>query len=262
MSTPTILPAVCACRAAPHPLFAAAAVSVIVLSATGVASMTGLIGRPAAQPVAIATSAGSGAAAMATTAPRPATAVTKPAPQRPASQRPTPVAPVALAAPTTSGAPAEPIAVATAPQPATAPWTEAPRPVAQAEDPRSWATVESVRTVRTGADANGLGAVAGGVLGGVLGHQVGGGTGKKVATVVGTLGGGLLGHQVEQRVRGEVRHEAAVRLDDGSTRTFVREAAWSVQPGDRVRVIDGRLVDAEAAAPATRQVRYGAPPGG
>jgi hypothetical protein len=174
MSTPTILPAIPARRTAQHPLFAAAAVSVIVLSATGVASMTGLIGRPAAQPVALA------------------------------------------------------------PQPATPPWIEAPRPVAQAEDPRSWATVESVRTVRTGGDANGRGAV----------------------------GGGLLGHQVEQRVRGEVRHEAVVRLDDGSTRTFVREAAWPMQPGERVRVMDGRLVDAEAAAPATRQVRYGSPSGG
>jgi hypothetical protein len=29
-----------------------------------------------------------------------------------------------------------------------------------------------------------------------------------------------------------------------------------------VRVMDGRLVDAEAAAPATRQVRYGSPSGG
>ena len=93
MSTPTILPAIPARRTAQHPLFAAAAVSVIVLSATGVASMTGLIGRPAAQPVALA------------------------------------------------------------PQPATPPWIEAPRPVAQAEDPRSWATVESVRTVRTGGDS-------------------------------------------------------------------------------------------------------------
>ena len=88
--------------------------------------------------------------------------------------------------------------------------------------------------MRTGGDANGLGAV----------------------------GGGLLGHQVEQRVRGEVRHEAVVRLDDGSTRTFVREAAWPMHPGERVRVMDGRLVDAEAAAPATRQVRYGSPSGG
>jgi outer membrane lipoprotein SlyB len=125
---------------------------------------------------------------------------------------------------------------------------------------RDWATVESVRTVRTPAEAQGpgVGAIAGTVLGGVLGHQVGGGNGRKVGAVVGAVGGGLLGHQVEQRVRGTTRHEASVRLDDGSQRTFVRDTPWNLQAGERVRIVDGTLAVSPSAPqpPAIRDVGY------
>jgi outer membrane lipoprotein SlyB len=232
--------------------------------------MSGLIGRPAAQTVVAAAPAVAEPDAPVQPVSRPARAQAERPRQLPPSAAaavrapaaPAPAAPVAVR-PAPAVPAAQPVQVASAPAPAPAdgPWVESPRPVVAAADARGWATVESVRTIRTGGEAQGIGAVGGAVLGGVLGHQVGGGTGKKVATVVGALGGGLLGHQVEQRVRGTVRHEATVRLDDGTERTFVRDTAWTVQAGDRVRVVDGTLVTA-SPEPAVRQVRYGAPSGG
>jgi outer membrane lipoprotein SlyB len=234
-------------RAAIHPLMAAAAVSVIGLAATGVASMTGLIGSRAAQPepapLVAAPAQAAPPAIAAPAAATPAPAARAPAPRPQAAPRP-----VAAAQPAQPAQPAPPVQVASAPQPA--PVAEAPRPVVPVADPRSWATVESVRTVRTGGTAQGIGAVSGAVLGGVLGHQVGGGTGKKVATVVGAVGGGVLGHQAERQIRGETKYEATVRLDDGSQRTFVRTTPWNLQAGERVRVVDDTLAVAPGQAPA------------
>ncbi|HYF60501.1 MAG TPA: glycine zipper 2TM domain-containing protein, partial [Burkholderiaceae bacterium] len=160
---------------------------------------------------------------------------------------PQPPAPIARAprepAPAHGGAPYG----APAPMPGAGPYADPARvPVAVAA--RDWATVESVRTVRTGGEARspGVGAIAGTVLGGVLGHQVGGGDGRKVGAVVGAIGGGVLGHQIEQRVRSTVKHEATVRLDDGGTRTFVRDVPWDLQAGDRVRVVGGTLSNGPA----------------
>lgn len=214
-----------AVRRSMHPLAAAAAVSVIALSVTGIASMTGLIGRTAAQPV------------------PPATVASPPAQPaaRIVAEAPRPVArPVARPAP----------------QPTPAPAVEAPRPVVPVADPRGWATVESVRSVRTTGDASGVGAIAGGVLGGVLGNQVGKGSGRQVATVIGAVGGGVLGHQAERHVRGGVRHEAVLTLDDGTRRTFVRDTPWALQEGERVRIVDGVPVAAAPSGAAARQTGY------
>jgi len=58
-------------------------------------------------------------------------------------------------------------------------------------------------------------------------------------------------------VRSTTRYEASVRLDDGSTRSFVRDTPWNLQAGDRVRVVDGSLAVSPQRAPAPiREVGY------
>lgn len=102
--------------------------------------------------------------------------------------------------------------------------------------------VESVREVKQAGEGTGLGAVAGGIVGGLLGHQLGKGRGNTVATVAGAVGGAVAGHQVERSVRSTSRHEITVRMEEGGTRTVSVEGAPAWRPGDKVRVVDGRLL--------------------
>jgi uncharacterized protein YcfJ len=193
-----------------HPLLAAAAVSLIVLSGVGVAAMTGLIsptkGREPAlelpkeviQPVAPAISH-----------------APAPKPKKIAVNRTfEPIPPVAQAAPA----------------------IEAPKPQPL---PGQLAIVESVREVNDPGDAKGVGAVAGGVVGGVLGNKLG--KGKGLLTVLGAAGGAVAGHQIEKRARSEKRWEISVRLDDGSQRTLSSEVQPAWRPGERVRLVDDKL---------------------
>jgi outer membrane lipoprotein SlyB len=101
--------------------------------------------------------------------------------------------------------------------------------------------VESVNVVQVQGEGSGLGAIAGGVVGGVLGNQVGRGTGRKVATVAGAAGGAYAGHQAEKYYKSGKRYDVAVRMEDGSTRTFPFENEPGFRSGDRVRVVDGKL---------------------
>jgi outer membrane lipoprotein SlyB len=98
-----------------------------------------------------------------------------------------------------------------------------------------------VNAVEKKGEGSGLGAVAGGVVGGLLGNQVGGGTGRTIATVAGVAGGALAGNEVEKRYKTERRYDVAVRMDDGTTRHFTYEEAPGYEPGDKVKVVDGRL---------------------
>jgi outer membrane lipoprotein SlyB len=191
-----------------HPLLAAAAVSLIVLSGVGVAAMTGMI------PV---TKSHDSAPGMSTETANPiAPAVSHAVPAAPAKPKPV----VRRAAP--------------APQPApvveTLPIVQ-PLPVL--------ATVESVHEVKEPGDAKGMGAIAGGVVGGVLGNKLG--KGKGLATVLGAAGGAFAGHQIEKQVRADKRWEIALRMDDGSLRTLQSEVEPAWRAGDRVRIVDDRL---------------------
>ena len=110
-----------------------------------------------------------------------------------------------------------------------------------AHDPRDWGTVESVREVRVaGGQPSGVGAVAGGVIGGVLGNQIGRGGGRVLGTIAGAIGGGFAGNEIEKRTHTATRYEITVRVDDGSVRTFTRNAA-TYHVGERVRLNDGQL---------------------
>jgi outer membrane lipoprotein SlyB len=208
-----------------HPLLVAAAVSVIVFSAVGAATLTGLIPLSKSQesplelpkevvkPIAPAISHQVKKPVARKAAPKPVEA--------PVYQE---FSEIAQAAPAPAASPAPVL-------------TEAPKPQVQ---PGQLAVVESVRELKHPGDAKGIGAIAGGVVGGVLGNKLG--KGNRIGTVMGALGGAFGGHQIEKHARGETRWETAVRLDDGTQRTISSDVQPAWRAGERVRLLDGKLL--------------------
>ena len=103
-------------------------------------------------------------------------------------------------------------------------------------------TVVDVKTVKKDGEASGAGAVVGGVLGGVLGHQVGSGRGNTAATVVGAGAGAYAGHQVEKNQKATTSYQVVVKMEEGGTRTFTYNNPTSYHVGDKVKVVDKKLV--------------------
>ena len=180
-----------------HPLLTAAAISVTVFSAVGVAAVTGLIpssigshkqDTPVQESSALQAPAAEVAQQAEPVIEQPAPqAAPKPAPKKPVAHKstPKPAAPVAYndygTPPPYAQAPAAPVAT--------------PRPVVQ---PGTLATVQAVREVKDKGDATALGPIAGGIAGAVLGNQIGKGHGsQKVITVLGAAGGAFAGRAVE-----------------------------------------------------------------
>lgn len=95
-------------------------------------------------------------------------------------------------------------------------------------------TVESVAEVQRGSVPSGLGALAGAALGGWIANQVGGNDGKTLATIVGLLGGMWAGHAAEKQIKKETVYTVAVRMEDGSLKTFEQSSPIAV--GTRVTV--------------------------
>ncbi|OWW22290.1 glycine zipper 2TM domain-containing protein [Noviherbaspirillum denitrificans] len=215
-----------------HPLVAGAAISVMLVSLTGVAAITGLI------PTSHSSSTPSAAAPVAATVGA-ATAATSPAAL--VESKPEPKAVVAEEQ--------EPAPVKRAPRAAHASQPRSHRVVSEpapqvAQAPavcHSCGRVESVQAIQQAAQPSGVGMVAGAVLGGVLGNQVGGGSGRKIATVAGAVGGGYAGNEIEKHTRATTSYQVRVRMEDGEVRSFPynHQPSWSV--GDRVRVVDGQL---------------------
>jgi len=186
-----------------HPLLTAAAVSVTVFSAVGVAALTGVL------PHSFGSSKDSAALSQAA----PATALEqvqeRAAPPAPVASDMPPAAPVTTPvkkpvkkhlvakAPAPKAAPAADHDFAAAPPPPP-PATQAPAPVvAQAPAPAPagiLGVVQSVREISTPAkQSNGIGPIAGGIAGAVLGNQVGRGDGRTIATVLGGAAGAFGG---------------------------------------------------------------------
>ena len=103
-------------------------------------------------------------------------------------------------------------------------------------------TVTSVRAVTQQGDASMIGPAAGALLGGVAGRQIGNGSGKTIATVIGAGVGAAAGTEVERRYKTTTSYVVAVRMNDGSHRSFNYASAPGVQAGSKVRVVDGQLV--------------------
>jgi len=218
-----------------HPLLTAAAISVTVFSAVGVAAVTGLI------PSSIGSHKQEAAVESTQEVAKPVEPVAAPTPEpaakpvkKPVAHKstPKPAAPVAY---NDYSTPPPPPPYAQAPAQA----VETPKPVAQ---PGNLATVQAVREVKDAGESTALGPIAGGIAGAVLGNQIGKGHGsQKVITVLGAAGGAFAGRAVEKQARGTTHWEIDVRRDDGAAETVRSDVAPSYQPGQRVRLIDGRL---------------------
>ena len=102
--------------------------------------------------------------------------------------------------------------------------------------------VVAVRLVEQKGEGTGLGAVVGGVAGAVVGHEIA--DGKDLGTLVGAAGGAFAGHQIERQARTTKHYEVRVRMDDGRLKSvkFAAQPAW--KSGDKVRLLDGKLVSA------------------
>ena len=103
-------------------------------------------------------------------------------------------------------------------------------------------SVVDMRTVTVKGESSGAGAVLGGIAGGVLGHQVGSGRGNTAATVVGAAGGAYVGNEVEKNRNTRTRYVVYVKMEDGSTRNFTYSNPTSYRIGDRVKIVDHKLV--------------------
>ena len=225
-----------------HPLLTAAAVSVTVFSAVGVASLTGLIPHSFGSQKQEAMPQEQASIEAPAEVAKPAEPVvvepTPPAPAKPVQKKPivhkTAPKPSTNVAYNDYGTPPPPPPYAQAPAAPVA----TPKPVAQ---PSNLATVQAVREVKDAGQSTALGPIAGGIAGAVLGHQVGQGRGSQIATVLGAAGGAVAGNAIEKQARGTTHWEVDVRRDDGSTQTVRSDVAPSYQPGQRVRLIDGKL---------------------
>src|SRR5882672_2761007 len=98
-------------------------------------------------------------------------------------------------------------------------------------------TVESVRTVEV-RDEAGAGAAAGGPGG--AGDQAVGGGGAAV-TLLGA-GGAIAGSEIEKNMKKRYAYRVTVRMDDGSFRTISLSSPPTFAVGDKVRVVEGKLV--------------------
>ena len=198
-----------------HPLVATAAVAVIVLSAAGVAAITGVL-------------PGSKGAVEPTATPAPSAA---------------PAAKVE-----SHKAKAEHKVVRHAAAPKRAEPAAKPARVAAAKPPcPDCGVIEAVREVDVQGKGTGVGAVAGGVIGGVAGHQVGGGNAKTLMTVIGAVGGAIAGNELEKRQKTTKQWQVTVRLENGQEQvvTLAQQPPW--RAGDHVRLVNGAIEPASGS---------------
>lgn len=221
-----------------HPLVAGAAVSVMLVSLTGVAAITGILPNSysTASPIAPSPLVAQATAPAATSPTLAEMKAVAPAKAEPKAESKAKAATVAQQP--------KPVRTAQAPQPAKtySPVAAPAAPVVQAPAIcYSCGRVESVQVMQQAAQPSGLGMIAGAVIGGALGNQVGGGNGRKLATVAGAVGGGYAGNEIERNTRSSATYEVHVRMEGGEMRTFPysQQPAWN--PGDRVRIVDGHL---------------------
>jgi outer membrane lipoprotein SlyB len=209
-----------------HPLLTAAAISVTVFSAVGVASLTGLVPHTFGSQKEVAP------LQIPQEVAKPVEpAITHPVPAPQPVAKPVHRKPVARVS--------APVAYSDFGQEPPLAQVAAPKPVVKAGNV---GTIQAVREVKDAGKTTGLGPIAGGIAGAVLGDQIGGkGMTRKVVTVLGAAGGAFAGREIEQQARATKHWEIDVRRDDGAQETVRSEIAPPYNPGDRVRLVDGRL---------------------
>lgn len=104
--------------------------------------------------------------------------------------------------------------------------------------------VESIRQVEVKGQGTGLGMAVGGVTGGLLGNQIGHGGGRTVATIAGAAGGAYVGNEIEKSSRTQTAFRVTVRMEDGTYRTVTQRNQPGYAIGERVKVVDGAIVPA------------------
>lgn len=204
-----------------HPLLTAAAISLTVFSAVGVGALTGLV------PTSI------GSSKEVVELPKEIAKPVEPA-----------IAPVVpkqkTAARPVKPRQAEPVVYREFAEEPRLAQVQIPEPAVV--KPGQVGTIQAVREVKDAGQHTALGPIAGGVVGAVLGDQIGGkGNTRKVLTVLGAAGGAYAGREIEKQARATKHWEIDVRRDDGAYETVRSEVAPNLQPGERVRLVDGRL---------------------
>jgi len=194
-----------------HPLMAAAAVSVIVVSLAGAAAITGILpsSHGAQEPAAAAMPL----AATQAQAPLPGVPAYAAQPQQPVQAAYAQPLPAAASMPLAA---AQPAVAAVQPAPAPAPVViketvirEVPaKPAHPVRHHTSYARNDAPayyepapRHAPAPAQPNYMAIGTGAVVGGLIGNQVGNGRGRTLATVAGIIGGGFLGNQVANQNR-------------------------------------------------------------
>lgn len=106
----------------------------------------------------------------------------------------------------------------------------------------SCGVVESVQAVEVKGQGSGIGAVAGGITGALLGNGIGQGNGRTAVTLLGAAGGAYAGNEIEKNTKKHTSYRIRVRMVGGDIRTVYQRAAPGVSSGDRVRIVDGNVV--------------------
>jgi len=189
-----------------HPLMAAAAASVIIVSLTGAAAITGLLPSSKSAPEPALPLAAASPYAMAQAG------VNGQFPGQPGQMAMT-AAPTQQMVP--AMVPAQQLAYAQPLQPVQA----QPQPTVIIKEKPVVKVVEKTRVVHAApkpgryeepryaqpapapAQPSYVGIGTGAVIGGLIGNQIGGGNGKKLATVAGVIGGGIIGNEIANRNR-------------------------------------------------------------
>jgi outer membrane lipoprotein SlyB len=228
-----------------HPLVAAAAVGVILVSATGIAAMTGVlpvsraVSAPPPEQAASAVSQALQNVPAASATPASAQPYTPPSTQPYAQQGGTRSEPA-------SEPPVHRRHVAPVPAPTYSSndgYSDAPRsttPRHTAIDPNAGEVV-AVNAVQAPEPSTGIGAVGGAIAGGLLGNQIGAGRGRVLATIAGAVGGGLAGNGIEHAVRKDTTYQVQVRMQDGSYRNFTYQSPPPFEVGEQVRAVGDTL---------------------
>lgn len=217
-----------------HPLIAAAAVAVILVSATGVAAITGWLPTSHAvsappQQAASALMQGAQSASM------PVTAAPAYSAARQENSETRPHHHVVRETPAQGSGYRE---GGNTYQNAGTYGSPATR--TSAYDPNAGEVV-AINTVQSPEPTTGVGAVGGALAGGLLGNQFGNGRGRTLATIAGAVGGGFAGNGIEHEVRKATSYQVQVRMQDGSYRNFNYAAQPPFQPGEHVRVVGESL---------------------
>ena len=102
--------------------------------------------------------------------------------------------------------------------------------------------IESIREIETKGQGTGLGMAVGGVAGGLLGNQIGHGGGRTAATILGAAGGAYVGNEVERNTKRGSAYRITLRMEDGTYRTITQRSHPGYGLGERVKVVNGAIV--------------------